>query len=187
MAKWARAEKEKYVYNALIKKGVSVKEAQAARSLGQKTIKERYGVELKKLEEKKVDYTLRVDPQRKGVYIKRDYVKPVRKTQKKPDAIDKAFAQQRKLMSPQQQLQTRRARLWKTYSEKFEQNMPQRHILIAQKANLEQGFDINDKYGFAIAYYAFIYNKSVEEVKANTNVGMFMPEEYVVNTSRLVS
>jgi hypothetical protein len=183
--KWARAEKEKYVYNALVKKGVPTKEAQKARSLGASTIKERYGVELKKLETKKVDYTLRVDSRGKGLYIKKDYVKPIRKTTKKLDVIDKAFKEQQKALPKRDRDIARRQKLWRVYSEQYDDKMPIKHRQIAQKANLEKGFDINETYGFAIAYYAFLYQISPEEVKKNTDVGKFVPESYVVAESRL--
>jgi len=176
LKKWARAEKEKYVYNRLVAKGIDTKEAQKARGWGYERIKSTYNVDLSQLQENKVDYQLRVDPTRRGVYVKKDAVKVERKT---PKVITKRQKIQEE--DPGRRRQQRRMILWKGYSEKFEQNMPNRHLQIAQKANLEQGYDINDAYGFAVAYYAFVYNVSPEEVKNATKTSQFFPEAYRTN------
>lgn len=187
--KWARAQKEKYVYDALIKKGVSVKEAQKGRSLSQKTIKERYGLDLKKLEQKQVDRSLRVDPKNPKLFVRVDRVRPVRKSTT-PPKTKKEYLQTdapKRKGSKKSQMVERRKKLWKYYSQKYDEKMPATHKEIAQRTNLLKGFDINDPYGYAVAYYAFVYNIAPSEIinRYTQDLKKFVPEDYIINEKQI--
>lgn len=55
---------------------------------------------------------------------------------------------------------------WTRFSEKEEKEMPKEFKQLSQKINIQRGYDPNDSYGFAVIFYAFTLDKSIEEIEA---------------------
>lgn len=63
--------------------------------------------------------------------------------------------------------QTRKERneSWTRFSEKEEKEMPKEFKELSQKINLKRGYDPNDSYGYAVIFYAFTLDASIEEIE----------------------
>lgn len=55
---------------------------------------------------------------------------------------------------------------WTKFSEKEEKEMPKEFKDLSQKINIKRGYDPNDSYGYAVIFYAFTLDASIEEVEA---------------------
>lgn len=55
---------------------------------------------------------------------------------------------------------------WTQFSEKEEKEMPKEFKQLSQKINIKRGYDPNDSYGYAVIFYAFTLDASIEEIEA---------------------
>jgi hypothetical protein len=55
---------------------------------------------------------------------------------------------------------------WTQFSEKEEKDMPKEFKELSQKINVKRGYDPNDSYGYAVIFYAFTLDASIEEIEA---------------------
>ena len=64
--------------------------------------------------------------------------------------------------------QTKEERIesWKRFSEKEEKDMPKEFRQLSQKINIMRGYDPDDHYGFAVIFYAFTLDSSIEEIES---------------------
>lgn len=72
---------------------------------------------------------------------------------------------------------------WRQFAQK--QNFPDSILNLAYGINQQEGFDMNAHYGWAVAYYHFVYGLSIDMILEVTDVDMTEPNLYVTHLDRL--
>jgi hypothetical protein len=79
------------------------------------------------------------------------------------------------------QTQKERNETWTKFSEKDEKDLPKELKQLSQGINVKRGYDPNDSYGYAVIFYAFTLNKSIEEIEALMTRDRFDGDIYLFN------
>lgn len=195
-------DKRRYKY-AIIKNATGDTElAKRDRSLGDQAFEEKYGFQVRKTEIKKDESQIK---RTQYVYKRYEYLrsigykpetarklkyKPIKEVagQIKPRNISVAFNR------PIESTKDKRKEQWKKWAEGYvtpqgtwKSNMPEWVEKMAEQINrdtkLADGTDLDEtaRYGYAICYYAYIENKSIDEIRDQFKLDSFDGDIYKYN------
>ena len=142
--------------------------AQQARDWSWKKIERELGLE--KIDEKP---RLKPIPKRVDTYLNRtekyrEYLNKEKKIEKYRFAVKQ---------TPSQRKDT-----WSRFSEKDAKDMPKELNTLSEQINIKNGFDPNASYGYAVVFYSFIQDKSIDQIEELMVKDRFDGDIYRFNT-----